>query len=1505
MTKFIKYGVMSVLVSSLLIATHGCSSGGGGDGGSVTSPFQSISNGGATVSGSIATAASGIVSSSAFKATAAAPSSDSSASARLVVDLNTNGEYGDSGDAILTSEIGSDGSFDFGEIKVNETGETKAELTVAKQGFAPYTKIITLSDGKNVSVIADAASTPLLTEAVDITSYRASGTLSSSFLEIGTKRTGEGLTSYSVIRSLSEMKVLSDVPLDGDTQTKSIIPLGALEDSVKSIKAETQSFDPTDPEDAEKFPGEYVGVGEPGQGEQRLVSVGFDYMALTDQNGDPVELDLNRLNASSKLLPQAVDYSSCLRTSIRYLNGAQLDLFKKYGDDDTTTEEFEIPLWFYNSSTGNWQYLGQAEVFEDRALTVDYNASSSATIAYAHMCITENWGTSVNLDYSFAPEEPLNVCVIAKDQDDLPISNLYVSAKKDTASDSHYLDRDGKTKLALLSDRNVSAYTFSYQGTLTGWNSTEVQGANIISGGETGCDHTINIEVVNPYSATLKVTVKELDGSLAVNQYIRVYNSDRNDYFHKTAYTDVNGQAEFKVKPSTNYGVTYRGTTKDVNVNGTTLAPESADNGRIATVVVQEEEQAPEVSIYIYSNSISDSAESVNFHVSATDGNKEAITLTSLKLNNVTLQAGADYEITSQYSYVGYDSFTAKLNLNAATVSVITPQSLQQGTYSLEASYSDGKAPDGKNSQQFTVNPNRAPVISSVYLYSDLKGWTYINSTIESGTYDISAYAYDADADAITLTYTLDTVDIGDAKSVSLVDGTHTLVISASDASETTSKTFEFFVGNNAPVITSFGATSYSVDLASSDTTIKLYAYAQDRDGDTLSVQTTDGAVSFMASYTGSNYFTSTDITIDANKTFVIYANDTDKNSTVASLDVTTYRANQAPVFDTELTSISLAVGTSHTFTCQATDPEQDTVSYEWLVGDVVQSSTSTTFTYTFNTSAIVTCRATDADTLELQTAVSSAQVTVYNPNASGNLVVITLPGAIVATHNTDTLALTETKTAGDDGKATFAVAGTDRVTFSVSVGPDVGINEDVLFKANLSELSYELNYICEDTSSDEGIPAACALYNADTFLSLTSMPVSLVNLYLEEIGESDQNASDADTNNNNFIDSAELYAAILNDEDANSDGVLTWGEYRSNGDVNSEFYVNAPVGEYDIELSAYSSQMHEGHADYTYAPTQIDFSGFIEDTVIYISYQSVVVGLDGNASLINDYLFDNYDGTGLYSYIAKYIDDNNITKYLLELDKTAAQVASLSYTPASFTLNATEVALTNNTNGNMYVRANYKNHYLETLGESGRMLNDSRLTYGLSTYESINNQVTGVNGYKQTYNYYADATLQSSYDIADFPHLNIESTFNPDRSVNFSGSDLSKVTFSSIRYTGYGSAGNTYVGFNFTVMPSTVAMPDLASVLPSAIATSLPTSYNDERVTANITEYKDMNEADLIDTIESGTNSFDTIGMRSISLNVTLNQSVTPSSVIDTESRVSYTKPFSIGFEPRTQIAK
>jgi len=806
-TYFNKMSIIS-LSTALVLAVSGCGGGGGDDAAPVVAA-PSL-NGSAGLSGTLGNAGGGGANPAPARL-APANMVDPDASAQLIVDLNKNGTFGDSKDITYTSQV-IDGSFNFSGIEIEEEGVTEAQLTVLKRGFVPVVKVVTLSNGQTLSIIAEAGTTPLQTEVVALDRNNSNVSLKGAFLKMGLKTTSLGIQSYSKIMSLSQLRAEAADPDYGTGEiSTSVIPLDAIPDSVTEIRADMKAFDPTSAEDSKFFPGEYKGVGKSSGAkatdeERQLVSVGFDLISLTDQNGEQIELDKSAIK-QSKLRPQSIDFNSCLQTKVRYLSAAQVTLIENMGDDDNSTVDiFEIPMWYYDNQSGMWQYLGEAEYTNA--------ATSTRGSAYATMCITENWGQYLNLDYDFAIEQPKNICIKAVDQDGGAVGNLNISAQKDTSYTQAYLDSNGEANLGLTLGSNPSDYDFAYSGALTRWMNVDVDSGDIVTGGTDLCDYNMSIVIQNPYTTTLRVTAKEINGDSSSGGYVTVSNNS-GDYFYEYRYLDAEGVATFKIAQDVAYSVNYNSKEVTVTANSITVAPETSDSGNLVEVTIQDVNSAPDVYAYFNNYYMSENATQANFYVSARDPNGDTIHLVSLTLNGTPLVEGTHYEVTQRSSGDSYDSFYATLDLENEDVSGITGitrTSLTAGNYTLVATYSDSiAAAPGVGEAGLVVEANQAPIINGIYLQSETDGYLNINSEITAGTYDVSAFAYDPNGDAIVLTYQLDSNGTADTNNtVVLTDGEHTITVVATEVDGTTplsdQDSFTVVVGDRSPSVDPFTA---------------------------------------------------------------------------------------------------------------------------------------------------------------------------------------------------------------------------------------------------------------------------------------------------------------------------------------------------------------------------------------------------------------------------------------------------------------------------------------------------------------------------------------------------------------------------------------------------------------------------------------------------------------------------------------------------------------------------
>ena len=909
------------------------------------------------------------------------------ATATLKVDSNANGRYDDSDDLRYSVAV-TKGSFSFNDISLGNRHETKALLTVEKEGYPPYTKVLTLKKDNALSVLAKIGSKPVLTEVIDL-SKLSSADRASSFVKFGVREGANGVESFSKLMSLSEFKAEADLNLSQDgTMSESLIPTGAFPSNVQTVTAKMQSFDSSNPDDFTYFPGALSGHGKPGltatatgNQEVALESAGFDMMKLTDQNGDHIDLQSVKTSKLSAMTGTAV-CGGMLWT--RYLHSGEVGIIKGWGDDDNDSSNgYQVPIWSNDNATGSWQYVGLADVY-------DLNGSNP----YFKACVDTKWQGYLNCDSPLATTRPKQICISAHDQLGDAIGGFYVNGKKGGSYSSAYLSSYGTTKgtgIIEVKDGNITGWAYKYRSALTGWSNIDIDPSSIVQDTTNAdCDYDMNISIENPYTSVVHVKAYAIDdvnySTPLTNVGVRLYNGDYKNYYNKYAYTDAKGIATFKIKPNVQYKVTYKAGEANVTADGSVVAPETNDTTRDVYVNVKDINKAPRVYVRTYSYNITDKTKTMRFYVSASDANNDPLTFNGLTLDKTPLVEGQDYNVTYKYSYDGSYYMRGVLDLQSPTLKGIAPSlAAKTGYYTLKASVTDSKLPVSSDSN-FQVRKNQAPTIGSLYLRTNNRTYYQTSRNIPDGNFTISVNIYDGDGDNFNKTIQVDGADYNN--SVAFTKGNHTITVTATDENNNTSnKSFTIYTGNHAPVISSAGATTY---FASQGTKFKLYAYVNDAEYDALNVTATDESNNtYTLSKVYGNSYRSDSITMGtSDKSFEIIANDGEDNSSKVDVNVT---FNNPPTIKKAVAAVSLFTGDSHTFTCSATDPEGTAVFYDWRINNnlVTYKSYTGSFTKVFTSAGDynITCTAYDRD---YNTAQSSAiahvrvnQAPVFDTNLS------------------------------------------------------------------------------------------------------------------------------------------------------------------------------------------------------------------------------------------------------------------------------------------------------------------------------------------------------------------------------------------------------------------------------------------------------------------------------------------------------------------------------------------
>jgi hypothetical protein len=1470
---------MLILVIALL--SVGCGSSGGGGGGAVIVP--TASTGTTSVSGTTGSSSSGSGGSSAMSVGAfsmevsgnVTPTTDTIA----ILTVDSNGDLKlTSTDAKYSTPVLSDGSFSFDSVTVSDTGETMAQLMVKKDGFAPVIKMLYLTKDTPVSVLAKVGDIPVLTV---VNKLPDPNKRTNTYLKFGVNKTDSGVSAYSKFMSLSQLKAEANLDLNESTLSESTIPLSAFDANVTTVTADLQAFDSTNEKDIAMFPGAFTGHGKPSASssatssdtENALESAAFDMIKLTDQNGK--DIVLNSSSSSSKLL--APSASTCGGMFWRrHVNAAQDAIIMAWRDEDSSTAGHQVPIWSNDNSTNSWEYVGLATY-----------THSSRTF---EMCVDKKWQGYLNCDSEInVGGAPKKLCVYTVDQFGALIGGFEISAKHGNSFTKRYVNPFGYTSLPLSTDANSANevntnWEFYYNGIITGWNDIKIRD-NVTSGSLSGCDYDLNISVSNPYIATIKVKAYSKDDNTTALLYkgIRLVNRTYANQYDKYANTGSTGEAVFKVKSGVDYTAKYQGGTATARVNNVVREPETADNGSIVSVKVQDVNSAPSCSLYVYNSRIKTSATDVSFNIMGSDSNGDTLTLSSLTLNGVPLREFVDYIPSYTSNISGSYYMSATLDLTSTTISSITP-TLAEGTFTLIATLSDGKLTATSN-DSFRVAANTPPVITSISFIDSNNSRTYYqNNAIAVGDYYVRAAAHDRDGDSLTRVIKVDGNTVPFRTPVRLNVGDHNVSVTVTEEYTTerlsATRDFSIYIGNHAPTLSNVVAIPNRVDIKRHET-FKIHAFANDIDGDALTLSATDEngtQYSFTKSLAGNEYV-SQPITINVVKKdnpFRVIANDTDKNSTEVTISVESYASNLPPVFDKELSDRTVEVNTQQTFECNATDPEGTAIAYSWKIDNVTQSETSTILTYTFATTGAhyVSCSATDSDATDPKSSTSTATILVTNPAVAGTLTIHTgYEGIKVTRHANSNFALLEEKHTDANGNAVFSVTG-DRTTFAITTWSGMEMHKNLLMEIVKEDMDRDARNVCDMNNSAASECRTidwCAMYDTDTIATW------VWKLSADNDNDNNISASSVDTDHSGLIDSSELYTALVANIDKNNDGKISFAEMEIKGrNVKVEVFANVPVREYYIGFSPISNQNDYpetgGYWECMEAQTfdtnlTLHYTGSRTNGVKNGSLGGSGYGWmygepNKNGDLNMSVRYSHKDTDGTYSFLVKE-RDSNVTQYnyMLLSGKTKTQLdAGITLDISSFTPSDKNVTLRDVNATTFSISTLYKglyfyasDNYLNS-GHSAMFYTNPAFTY---SYAGYNYSTPNVN--KRHFGYYTDTTLQSSYDPNDYPFLDVDITYSATNTWSLSGAEMSKLNSVS-----YSLEENVYdantsenskldVCINWTIAPTSMPSVDILSVMPTdvkadvAYIVSLATGY---RQGLKLQEVKGLNETQFIDLI-------------------------------------------------------
>ena len=538
------------------------------------------------------------------------------------------------------------------------------------------------------------------------------------------------------------------------------IPLNKLQQDTQTLKVEYRDFQPSNPDDYRNFPGEETVGGD------KLVSFGFDYLNITDPNGN------NPFNQNPQGLKATLLEGEYYRI-LRYVDCNQINKLKQAGilrDEDPNKEGIQFTFYAFDWDQGGWVEAGQG-VFVSRD-SIDYmsstwdqiiqNGCSNDPDSNLPDCSTngvitdinnicpqdENGGYRLtwvvvsvtnpelawkNLDY-IVPGEGKCCEVTVIDEGGNPVSgtHVYVQPTGNIEWTEGYTDANGQVTLCAIAygDQDLTGTLYVYDPYNYSYSYT-----NIDFGNEP-C--SITVTLTNPNKCTVEgKAVYEGTNNPVSDAYVEVFNPDYTVY--RWGYTNASGEYSIKVpcEEPLYVRVNYSPDVLSFNVDGSLSGNEVSDDGNIARLIDYKVQNNPPDG-YVYATDYTISADAdVTITVCAWDWEGDYPIDYSVNVSQGTVEPSSG-EINED-EWCEDITYSAPENVNGLT------------NVTLNFTFTDEAEKQSSTSLSLTVSPGTFPPVG--YLFGTCKEGennTYI--------YEVYAYYYDEDSNNsdITLNITND-----------------------------------------------------------------------------------------------------------------------------------------------------------------------------------------------------------------------------------------------------------------------------------------------------------------------------------------------------------------------------------------------------------------------------------------------------------------------------------------------------------------------------------------------------------------------------------------------------------------------------------------------------------------------------------------------------------------------------------------------------------------------------
>ncbi len=629
--------------------------------------------------------------------------------------------------ALSQQNLSVNGSF---SAKVKAVVGGKIIVKASAPGYTEPIKTLNYKGGNTISITLDAQSVQVQTVSVqDGLVINSSGR---RYVRIAFTKDGNGTKPVLGIQAVNANSKLIDLA----------IPVDALQSD--TITVSYRAYNPSNPDDYQNFPGDEREDGN------RLVSIGFDYLKIEDENGNnPFVQGLRAqlVNGEYYRILRSVDCAqiNSIRSSVGSL------------DEDPNKAGVQLTFYAFDSDRGVWVEAGQGTFVDNN--TIDFMNSEWDTIvqngcdpnqtsndpndgiascseygiftneddicpdnlseAFVVVSVTNPALEWKNLDYVIPAGSTVSCRIRVVDENNQPVAGAWVYA---SASCMAYIngmtDTNGEVVLETIGYNDpctatVETWRFGYIASGT---------ANFDSGDQ--CQLTLQIQ--DPFDCYVEGRV--VDDSNQPVDGITVYTFDYVGEIPRVGVGVTDSQGRFSIKTACNQDmvVSVKYILRGYNVNGTvdqdTFHYEISDNGTTVDVgTIQIVNEPP----YGYINSATDPqlGSPMSLAVCAWDYENDYPISYTVSVNGSQLDQG---QIT-QTSLCAGASYT--------------PSTPGQYAFTAQFADSDGRASTSNTDLVFYIENNHY-IRTEIYAtgYRD----DYGNNQAMAYVY-ISIYAFDSD----------------------------------------------------------------------------------------------------------------------------------------------------------------------------------------------------------------------------------------------------------------------------------------------------------------------------------------------------------------------------------------------------------------------------------------------------------------------------------------------------------------------------------------------------------------------------------------------------------------------------------------------------------------------------------------------------------------------------------------------------------------------------------------